>query len=297
MRIDSLNYTNKPQSSLNPINFKQGLTQSQINRVKNLGYLDYNNIAEKLKNWYGITANVGQSNVVAYCAEITAKIMLNAGFKLPKMFSFSPIPIREFGRYMGKNEEVIINSSYWDFLDLEAQNRLEENKPRNSASKHFLSTYLHEFSHCAHHKNIITKYGKDEAEWIFFTKFPCMPPSKIIVSPIKALIEKLFPEDCNNIINEVFDNNSELYEKDDLAEYFADKNDIALAKELGDNCLIGDIDSEFSLRYKGFPKDWKFDIKKINNPVEYFKQIIGYFDGEIWRGNVHRIFNAYLELK
>lgn len=286
------NITNKPAN----INFKQGLTSTQINRVKSLGIFDYKNITERLYNAYGIEANVGQSNTVAYCADITAKIMRNAGFKLPKYFSFIPFKYEHKGRYTYK-DEVLINSNYDDYLDLESQNIFAENLGAGAVCKHFLETYLHEFSHCAHLKNIIGIWGEDEASKIYWITLPLLSPQKIIANPINTLIAKLFPDRKEELTYDIFEKKENLFESKDLVEYFAERNADNLANELGDNCVIGDVDSEFASGYKGFPDDFKFDKSKINDPTEYFKNCIKYFDGEIWNGNVNNILLAHLSLK
>lgn len=296
MRIDSVHSYKITKSSQNNTNFKQGLTPTQINRVKSLGIFDYKNITERLYNAYGIEANVGQSNTVAYCADLTAKIMRNAGFKLPKYFSFTPFSCEHKGRYT-YNDEVLINSNYEDYLDLESQNIFAENLGCGAICKHFLETYLHEFSHCAHLKNLIALLGNDQANKVYWVTLSLLSPQKIIANPINMLIEKLFPDRKEELTYNVFEQKENIFTSQDLVEYFAERNADNLANELGNDCVIGDIDSEFAYKYKGFPEDFKFDKTKIEEPIKYFKDCIKYFDGEIWNGNVYKIMFAHLSLR
>ena len=111
------------------------------------------------------------------------------------------------------------------------------------------------------------------------------------------LIEKLFPEKKEELIYNVFGDEQKLFDSADLSEYFAEKNTSALTNELGEQCIIGDIDSNFASKYKGFPEGFQFDKSKITDPTEYFRNCINYFDGEIWNGRIDNILKASLALR
>jgi len=297
MQINSVSM-NSRQHSYNT-NFKQGLTQSRIERVKQLGFFDFETINEKIFNRYGIKAYSGCSKTVAYCAELTANIMSRTGFQLPKLFSFKPIPMNELGRYTGE-DEVIINSGYDEFLDLEEQNRLCEGFGRGCiGSKHFLDTYLHEFSHAAHYKNILSKFGESSAYDIFWRKMEFLSPENLILSPIEKFLNKFFPAEAADIKNKVFGENECLMKSKNVSEYIADKNVSMLVSELGEDCVVGDLDSDLASVYdEDFEKtkNLNFDADKITDPEKFLKDCIKHFDGAIWNGDINEILLTHLSI-
>ena len=149
MIINSVNYKYDSQYKPANINFKQGLTREIVNHVKDMPQDEYKRITGRLWEKYGMTADVGCSNTVAFCVEQTADIMHRAGFLLPKCFKFEPISTCDLGQY-DITDSVKINSAKREFLNLAELNKLIEQTYGHNDSKHFLDVYLHEFLHAAH---------------------------------------------------------------------------------------------------------------------------------------------------
>lgn len=305
------NYVGLPCHTKNT-SFKQGLTQATINRAGQIRGFGYADVVDKLNNLYGIDADVCHSNIVAFCVEETAKIMSRAGFRLPAKFSFEPILGRDLGRYY-KNDIVCINSNYDDFLDLEEQNRLAEFiNSFGIGSKHFMDTYLHEFSHAAHAKNLLRIHGQDKGSNLFWKELPKYSSENLIMNPIKKYICKIFPKNSQEIIDKIFinENDQKIFKIPDLTEYFAQKNTRLLVNKLGRDFIIAEIDSDIISGYKGFPVNYdvvlKEKINKLNSMLKSaknndekdliidkiakeFSNLISYYDGEIWNGNIEKI--------
>ena len=129
---------------------------------------DYEKIADRLKNSYGLYAQFNGNNTVAWCVEQVAKIMDKAGFKLPRNFKFEPTSPDALGMYNSYSDTVTINALIPEFSNLEQQNLLEERqKDFHPKTRHFLQTYLHEFSHVAHFHNLQDKMGSSDAYGLF----------------------------------------------------------------------------------------------------------------------------------
>jgi len=306
MQVSNKNNYSYNKPSYNP-NFGLGLKEHQIKKVQNMDKFGYKYIEDKLDMLYGIKVNSGKSNTIAYCVKTVVDIFKNAGFILPSFFTFKEFNTKAFGRYY-KNDEVSINSKYDDFLDLENQNRLEEFIGFTEAGTgHFLDTYLHEFSHAAHRKHLGEKYGKENGDTIFWRTLSEYNPMEYILTPLVKYISKVFPQDERSIIENVFPE-QKIFIVSDLSEYFAQINVRKLEDKLGDNMIVSELESDFIDQYKGFPNDWKFEdtdkelkflrrqllsendetrksllIKKI---TKLFAQIIEYFNGEVWNGNI-----------
>lgn len=311
----------------NHTNFKQGLTSYEINCVKRMGHYEYENIVNKVKNIYNINANVGSSNTVAYCLEQTAKIMKKAGFKLPKNFDFSPLEGDTMGSYTPYNDTVTINSNLKPFYNLEKQNMLEESLgAHHPDTKHFLSTYIHEFSHAAHYKNLCEKHGEWKGYQILMGTLRKYAPNDIIVGPMRELINKMFPQLLQKIVDylsiDLYPPENGLYAKTSLTEYIAEYNTRQIALKLGDNFDIRNVPTNMESSYIEHPKFWKKEeLEKelskyknvrsasnwlIYNPItwgagmatkvaanykifEIFNKDINYTNGDIWQGNIDAI--------
>lgn len=310
MRINSLTSTNKFQSRSNPVNFKQGLTRDIVNHVKNMPSDEYIRITERLQNQYGMRADVGGSNVVAFCVEQTAEIMKRAGFMIPKLFSFEPIK----GKYLGESSNIVdkitINSRYSEFLYLEQLNEMEEQNDSYNGSKYFLDTYLHEFLHAAHRKNIIKIHGNNKGNDIY-DKLENYAPYYNIRQQLLKFTKNLFPKMTDEESTEIFPETIRLHETEDLAEYFVEKNARKIEIQLGDKFNIDNIQQNMAQNYKGFPENWNIndEVKKmvessnfkrivfgLLNPVEQYARvqntldgILSNFEGEIWNGDIKEI--------
>lgn len=307
MIVNSVNGKYNPQYNPAGVNFKQGLTRDIVTHVKNMPSDEYQKITHKLWKKYGMIADVGCSNTVAFCVEQTADIMKRAGFNLPKYFKFQHLHDGSFGEY-GSDGIVKINSDKTEFLDLVQLDKLEEQTINYNDSKHFLDVYLHEFLHNAHGDNIIEKKGTDRGEDIFWDELTEYAPYYNLRVPLLAFIKNLFPQMTFEERIDIFPEKFRIHESKDLTEYFAEKNARKIEIQLGDNFNIDNIQPNMAQSYSGFPKNWKIndEVRKIIkfpffkkymngliNPdernkriTETLKDILNCYEGEIWNGNI-----------
>ncbi len=297
-------------------NFKKGLTSTEINAVRRMDQYEHANIAERLKTRYGIDAEFGGCNTVAWCVEQIAEIMTKAGFKLPKAFVFCPLndvlKDKPLGIYLKEEDAVCINADYSEFTDLTAQNELEEAQGNfHPTTKHFLHTYLHEFSHAAHFNNICSNCGEERSIKIFENDLANYSPNEVIVGPMNALIRSKLPIFLDKIVNAVIPPANGLYALTNLKEYFAEKNAKKISVQLGDSyntLLVKNIASE----YQTHPYNWDVldEFKKLIKPksafaflesdqnlLDYanivlksillFNKDIKYVDGDIFHGTIN----------
>ena len=320
MKISKIQTNSKPQYQ--KTTFKKGLTSYEISQVNKMGRYEYETITQRVKNLYGINADVGKSNTVAFCLESVAKIMERAGFKLPKNFVFAPAG-NALGTYAPLTDTVTINSNYEDFNNLETQNRLEERQDDyHPDTHHFLHTYLHEFSHAAHYKNLCDRHGRDKGWNLFMHELDKFIPNKLVLD-----LDNTFLKD--SMLGIFLGRNTSVqngnYARKNLTEYFAEYNARELAVALGDNFYIHDVPTDFKSRYVEHPFDWDGDkIKKqMRNKIRFVKSVtavspvtfmlgsyfasnviqksyinedIKYLNGDIWQGNIDAIKNKCITL-
>ena len=307
MKIQSTQINlNKKQST----SFKKGLTSYEINKVKNMKPFEYEDITRDLKNRYNIEAYLGECNTVAWCVKEVVEIMKKAGFKLPSKFSFNYFTDSDaLGKYAPKTDTVDINSKYTEFTDLEKQNKLEESQGTfHPKTKHFLQTYLHEFSHAAHFQNLCYRYGYDNAKEMMlgYLNSNENSASVFIREPLNTALKCHFPTlNLLGIIDKVCPPNNGEYAAETLNEYFAEKNSRIIAEQLGSNYIPSNVSSSLASSYTTHPSGWKLKselgktIKPRNifewmNPVmsasfkviDKCKEHISYIDGDIYHGNI-----------
>lgn len=303
-------------------NFKKGLTSYEIRAVKNLTSFERKLLIEKINNYWGINIKQTLPDTVLKCVDWTAQIMHRAGFELPKNFRFGPAcKDRPLGTYAPLSDLVTINSDHKEFYDIELQNKLEERQGSfHPDTKHFLSTYLHEFSHAAHYKNLCKKLGQPEGYNAFMGYLSNYSPTEVIVGPINSMIKSIYSIFPKNIIEKVFPPENGIYSYKDLTEYIAEYNARELALFLGDKFEIDNVPKDFASTYKGYPANWNIEELKeklqsyklsracahlhnlmapglgflvraqINYKIaELFKEDIQHFNGEIWNGNIDEI--------
>lgn len=253
--------------------------------------------------------------------------MSRAGFKLPKKFEFAPEEEGALGAYYPYQDKVVINSGYSSFFnDLTSQNILEESqKDFHPDTRHFLHSYLHEFSHAAHFANIREKNPYNTSDVIsFLNKYS---PADIMVNPIKLLLQLSFPQFLNELMADLFPSEKGEYSKSDLMEYMAEHNARNLALQLGDDFYISNVKYNFASDYEVHPDDWDKEtlrdnineLKNWNKAGRFLKflpggQIFGnvlsygpimainnllskdieYTSGDIWNGDTNKIVQKSL---
>lgn len=306
--------------------FKKGLTTAEINAVKRMKQYEFMDVSERLKNNYNIDAYFGESNTVAWCVEQVVKIMKKAGFQLPKNFAFCPLnnifETHPLGIFIKERNLICINSDYSQFKDLRAQNELEESQGSyHPNTKHFLHTYLHEFSHAAHFNNIKNKYGEDRAIELFLGTLENHTPDEALAGPLNFAIKNKLPKFGKDIIDSVFPPSNGLYCLENLKEYFAEKNARELASQLGNNYNPAGIIDNFERTYQSHPANWNiidrikdfamsscrrsfpfgrqesfFDstLEIISDAVNLCNREIAYTDGDIYHGNIDNLNKKFL---
>lgn len=296
------------QKSNTEVTFQKGLTSFEINKVKNMSPYAYEHIAEELSCNYGISAYFAGCNAVAWCTKEVVKIMQKAGFKLPSKVSFEPIQEADtLGMYNPSSNSVYINSNIHAFKDLESLNQLEEAQGHfHPSTKHFLNTYLHEFSHAAHFSNLFDKFNGQE----LYEKMSFLhnnSASAIVREPLKTSLEMVaLPIGYASLIDICIPPQNGEYAAKNLNEYFAEKNARILAEHLGKNFDTSNITSELSNK-PTHPKGWNFKnellkiikaklffsifdpmsiSKKTISLIAKFAEELNYIDGDIFNGNI-----------
>ena len=296
------------------ITFKRGLTPFEIRKVNDMHCFDYVDIANNLRKHYGIDANFAGNNTVAWCVNEVVKIMQKAGFKLPSRFSFEDCGnIKVLGAFSPDLDTVYINSEHIAFTDLEKQNKLEEAQGSfHPNTKHFLNTYLHEFSHAAHFKNLCDKNGIPEGYNIMQNFLRNHTANIIIREPMIATLKGAFPFlNLLGIIDKVIPPANGEYAAENLNEYFAEKNARKLALQLGDNYIPSNVQANLANK-SAHPKGWNFKeelLKTFFKPknfllgalfpiasrtvgiIEKCQDELDSIDGDIFNGNVDYLKN------
>lgn len=206
--------------------------------------------------------------------------MTKAGFKLPKTFLFCPLndilKEKPLGIYVAEENAVCINADYPEFTDLRAQNKLEESQGSyHPTTKHFLETYLHEFSHAAHFNNLKDKYGENKALEIFNGILNDTIPDEALAGMMNSAVKNMLSGFGSKIIDSLVPPTNGLYSLTNLKEYFAEKNSTNLAQQLGNNFNTSNIKNNFATSYIPHPADW--------NIIEQFRKV--------YMKNVSKIFD------
>lgn len=166
MKIGSIqnNHVNSIKSKKHRVSFRSGLPNSFVEYVK---HADVNKITTKLSNM-GFLADFKGCKTVAACTEKTVEIFKKYNLSIPKSLTFEPIQDKyTAGSYYSILKHVTINSDIKNFYDINLLNKMEESQNYFHPTKHFLATFIHEFSHNAHYENIIKNHGLEKANAIW----------------------------------------------------------------------------------------------------------------------------------
>ena len=269
MKINPVASSNPTKNKPFNINFKKGLTAKEVNLVKGMGKYEYITTTRKIQERFKINADVAKSNCVAFCVEKTAEIMSKAGFKLPSKFLFIPVNSTAQGFYDPSEDTVIINANHNAFNDLEQLNAFEEKAGEKSpGTHHFLETYLHEFSHAAHVKNIKDNVKNDITCKQIQNYLRARTPSDIMINPMKYFYSMIISgggteEDLAYFYEQMKILRIETgeYARDNLMEYMAEFNARRIALELKDGLNIDEI-SKLSDLYPTHPDSWNLKFQK-----------------------------------
>lgn len=250
MRIDSIK--NNYKSSQRPVkNVFRGSLPSQIER--------------KLYQELGINAKFCNNQLIADCVNETVEIfkrVLGKSF-LPQIVSFISFSQRyknsgfrnAYGVFEPSTNGVYINSDLKCFNNF---SRLVDEKqkghyylfPDEKSTYHPLHTFVHEFAHCAHYKNLVNIGKSYQWDWL----------------ANKKISKSEFQDDAGSLGK---------YAQTDLLEFFAEK----LTKEVLDNTLRNYPDGNL---YKGSPY-----LKTISYDGDINSYEINTYN--IWQGNKEKI--------
>ncbi len=300
MRINNnLNYDNKNHFINKQNSFRAGLPSWFIKEARTVNP-DY---VESELSRKGISATFNGESVVAACCKKVVEIMENYGFELPKNFSFERLDKGTLGAYSPSLDTVYINSGYKEFKDLKKLNKLEESQiGYHPKSGHFLQTYLHEFSHAAHYKNLCNELGDNEASNVFWGFLTDHSPRDIIIGPMNSIL-KMFIN--NKILLKLVDyavpRANGLYAKTDLCEYIAEKNARLIAEDLGDN-LTQSYNND--IPFVNSPYYWNFqeafqeikNTQSLSTIIRAIKDALKYIDNDVWNGDITKL-NSNLFIK
>lgn len=285
MKTTFLNFDSQNSSINRQTSFKRGLPSWFIRETKTANpYRIEAELADK-----GISADFGGVPTVAMCCKKVVEIMEHYGFELPSKFSFEPLEYKTLGTYSSYQDKVCINSNMKEFQDVVKQNRLEERQgsyhPRTG---HFLQTYLHEFSHAAHYKNLCNRFGDSEANRIFWGYLTNNSPARMMIDPLNTTLRFLVTKPFLKwAIDKVIPPREGLYAKSDLCEFIAEKNARIIAEDLGDNLTLrynDRIPFEQSPDYWDPTEEWK------NGEFEtVISKMFKYFDKDIWNGDINKL--------
>ena len=286
MRINPIS-DNRYQTS-----FQKGLTQGFVQKANKLGYKKMKNLA-KAKGIETVLFD-GKLSVAASCLT-AAEIMQSFGLRLPRMFSFEALEDGTTGMYTYPLDVARINSNLSYFKDFDSQDSFESERLNSPITKHFLHTYIHEFMHAAHYKNLSTLHGADEI-------FDIAGVLKGYV-PTKDIIR---PQRIDNICygSDLFWNGSALgnYASASLVEFFVEnasyeiamhlvKDKNALGENSGDNVFFNPKSKEpLTLSFLEDKKDSWWD--RIFNKREVVRRNLL---KAIWDGDIDTILITYGE--
>ena len=327
MKVASIN-----QQKSTYFTFKRGLTAKQVLEVKNLSRKESLKIVENLRNHFNINVRDDLPRSVLKSVEWTAKIMTKAGFKLPKNFEFEPFYKKNrqnvLGCYNPTMDIVSINSLLPQFYDIEKQNKEEENYGNfHTDTKHFLDSYLHEFAHAAHYKNLRDN-SCDDVEWYCkVNQLDTLIPKDVVIGPICSMFSDFNPSYLAKLVRKILPVENGWYAKTNLIEYMAEYISRNLSLSLGKNFDINKV-PDLKSQFTGFPEDWDYQKEKeeldklkfqrdhatvmnffipgsgmmsrifaSQNITRIFLQDINYLNGEIWNGNIDNIKEKSLSIE
>ena len=162
MKISAINSSNNTRinevkKKSKGLSFTSGCPSSFVRDVEKL---NPRGIEHKLAK-IGIRSSFNRCKVVAGCVEKTVEIFKDYRLALPNKIEF--VPIKENNTTLGTctytTGHIIINSNFSEFYDINSLNKLEESHYGFHPTKHFLATFIHEFSHNAHFHNIFKTYS------------------------------------------------------------------------------------------------------------------------------------------
>ena len=276
----------------NQVAFQKGLTQGFIEKANKLGYKKMKNLA-KAKGIETVLFD-GKLSVAASCLA-AAEIMQSLGFKLPKKFSFEPLPEKSSGRCIYPDEKVQMNSNVWPFRSLISQDTYETYRQNTPLTKHFLNTYIHEFMHAANDANISKNRSVKESLSIMHLLQKFTPAIEILDPKVSRPTWDIYEKSWNGSI--LGENASK-----DLMEFFADnatfeislylsRKGNALGENSGDNVFLNPKSKEpLTLSFLEDKKDSWWD--RIFNKREVVRRNLL---KAIWDGDIDTILITYGE--
>jgi hypothetical protein len=255
--------------------------------MNNIRYLKYH--SDYVSEESGLT-----NPNVSYCAN-QADVHYKVKDYKDEYLTFEALEDGTTGMYTYPLDVARINSNLSYFKDFDSQDSFESERLNSPITKHFLHTYIHEFMHAAHYKNLSTLHGADEI-------FDIAGVLKGYV-PTKDIIR---PQRIDNICygSDLFWNGSALgnYASASLVEFFVEnasyeiamhlvKDKNALGENSGDNVFFNPKSKEpLTLSFLKDKKDSWWD--RIFNKREVVRRNLL---KAIWDGDIDTILITYGE--
>lgn len=272
----------------NNVNFQKGLTSKMMASAGSMSDFRYHEISRKLLDKYNLSANFNGNYTAAWCVEKVANLFKKAGFELPSVFEYAPDSDNALGLYYRYSNRVVINSKNKEFENIRAQDKLEEKQKSSSPdTRHFLHTYLHEFSHAAHFSNLQLKFGKYEASKIF-DQLEQFKPTDFLISPNVSLIKSQVPRFLHKVVDWLMPSENGLYSQVNLLEFFAESNARSIAQRL---LLYDDIDSAQTDRVIENLRHYYIDKPYECNLLEGIKKAISHLSLHMGTNPIEELIN------
>lgn len=269
MRVSLISIVAQPKIQ----NFKQIESKTHFKTQKDS--ISFKGSGCNVASWYlnhkGIVSDFKGNDFVAECAFKTTTLFerLFGENSLPKIFSFEPLE-GCYGSYFFKDRKVAINELLPCFNDLksltkETQSAYHFLLPDEKSTLHPAHTYVHEFAHAAHHRNLDRRHnnGVDIMLDLTTTQVP---------TAIGRLITKFklgkYSLDKNGGMN----------------EFMAER----IAQDICNN-LTEDTWAEKRYIYTDysniFDRKWNY---RYSSPQAY----LDYFTQQIWNGDIEEAINV-----
>ena len=235
----------------------------------------------------GVNAEFKDKLAVAASCLTTAELFRYLKLPLPANFSFEPLENKKVGgEYDCETDTVFINSDQELFTAPVSQDFHETMTAGSPVTKYFLHTYIHEFMHSAHFKNVnnIENYKK-------MRKYA---PTDLLVEPVNALVKKFTPSVLDDKVDNKYPKQFGYYAYKNLNEFVAERGAYLISKEAMSNLMVDEPKDDTKYTFIN-PKGealFEFDKEKDESKLTKFVEFL--FDRQkclkaIWAGDIDTI--------
>lgn len=241
------------------VSFGGGLNAEIRKKIQNTDIKD----VVSFFNARNIETDFGDNKVIAACCQMTAKIFEDLNLPLPSKIiacDFSKYPklkntsLGSCKFYNDSPRTVFFNTYYLD--DIGSINLLKtiEGINHTKSSDHFLSTFIHEFSHCCHHDNICKKFGYGK----FYHLLKEYPRAKFFQPDAIDILEELGKMDTKKV-SKLISSQLGTYATTNFLELVAEAHTKVITKALNSSAT--------KCNYNPFLKNQFTNNKKLNSII------------------------------